>query len=250
MATLIKDLVFRILAGLRMYPNIIFTLNPLKIYEFKELTKGINISKDDRILDLGCGGGLHSFLLGRRCKEITGIEVSEAAVKGAERKSKKLKKRIKSSFIHTRIEEARIEEESYDKIFSICVIEHITNYVDVLKEMYRILKKQGQIVFSVDCLETIEDSNLLEKHRRDHFVEKYFRRGELEALLKEIGYSKVEVYPIFRSSFAKKLFIDGIRSKFRYSLISSLINYLRLVYHETRFEGGGKGLFLIAKCNK
>ncbi len=245
---MLKEIILWILIQLRIYPNILFTLNPFKMYEFKELKKGVNFSKDDRILDLGCGSGLHSLLLGKKCKEITGIEVSEEAIAEANRKSKKLKIRIK--FIRSRIEEAQFDGESFDKIFSICVIEHISNYTEVLKEVYRILKKQGQIIFSVDCLETIEDAKLLKKHKKDHYVEKYFGHLELITLLRAIGYSKIDVYPIFRSPFAKKLFIQGIKDKFRYGFINSIINYLRLVYNEAKFRNENKGLFLIAKCYK
>lgn len=59
------------------------------------------------------------------------------------------------------------------------MIEHISNYVEVLREAYRILKKDGQMIFSVDCLESIEDNELLEKHKKEHYVEKYFKREEL-----------------------------------------------------------------------
>jgi len=61
---IIKYFILRILIYLRIYPNILFTFMPFKIYEFKELQKGIKFSKNEIILDIGCGSGLQTMLIG------------------------------------------------------------------------------------------------------------------------------------------------------------------------------------------
>ncbi len=246
----LKNVILWILIQLRIYPNVFFLSNPLKIYEFKELIKGIKFSNDDQILDLGCGSGLQTLLLGEAGNEITGVEVSEKEVAIARRKSEQLVSRIKSRFLCTKLEDADFEDESFDKIFSICVIEHISNYNEVLRETYRILKKQGQMTFSVDCLEPIEDKDLLEKHKKDHFVVKYFKADELKKLLEEAGFTEIDIYPIFNSSFAKNLFINGINNQFRYGFLSSIVNYLLLKSKEEQCSEINKGIFLVAKCSK
>ncbi|MBU0517774.1 class I SAM-dependent methyltransferase [bacterium] len=246
----LKNIVLSILIQFRIYPNLFFISNPLKIYEFKELTKNIGISKKDKVLDLGCGAGLQTLILGKKCKEITGVEISESAVASARRKSEKLRNRINSRFLCSKLEDAKLEDESFDKVFSICVIEHISNYEEVLKEIHRILKKQGQIVFSVDCLETITDSDLIEKHKKDHFVVKYFGIEELKTLLENTGFNKVDIYPIFKGPLARKLFVEGIKNQFRYGFISSIMSYLALRKDEERCADLDKGIFLVAKCTK
>ena len=245
-----KNVIRWILIQLRIYPNVFFLSNPLKIYEFKELIKGIKFSNDDQILDFGCGNGLQTLLLGEKCREITGVDVSENEVAKAKRKSEKLINRIKSRFLCTKLEEAGFKNESFDKVFSICVIEHISNYTEVLREIYRVLKKRGQMIFSVDCLEPIKDSDLLEKHRKDCFVVKYFNADELKKLLADTGFTKIDIYPIYKSSFAANLFVAGVNNRFRYGFLSSIVNYLLLRNKEEQCSEINKGIFLVAKCSK
>lgn len=250
---IIKILIFRILIYFRLYPHIFFSFMPFKIYEFIELQRGIEFSRDELILDIGCGGGLQTILLGERCKKIIGIEISEKAVATAKYLSQyisKSKKRFNSEFRCVKIEDAGFESEEFDKIFSICVIEHIPNYAEVLKEAYRILKKDGQMLFSVDSLETIEDNKLLEKHKREHFVEKYFKKEELKTLLEEIGFRNIDIYPIFKSEFAKKFFSKGINNNFHYDHLRAILAFYLLRYKEKRCVDEDKGIFLIAKCYK
>ena len=124
------------------------------------------------------------------------------------------------------------------------------NHYEVLKETHRILKKDGQMIFSVDSLETIEDSELVKKHKKDHFVEKYFRLNEMWVTLEEMGFNRIEVYPIFMSEYARRLFIKGIRNKFRYGYLGWILPYVLLRYKEKHATEEGKGIFLIVKCKK
>ena len=151
---------------------------PFKIFEFKELQKGIKFSSSELILDIGCGRGLQTMLLGKKCKRITGIDTSNEAIAAAKRISQYLKGRNNCEFKCVKIENANLENEYFDKIFSICVLEHISNYDEILREAYRVLKNDGQMIFSVDTLEAIEDNDLVKKHRKEQFVKKYFKKEE------------------------------------------------------------------------
>lgn len=245
----LSRIVLKILKYFKIYPQVFFIFNPFKIYEFKELTRELNFSKDEIILDIGCGDGLQTILIGKRCKKIIGIDISEKSIEKAKYLSLHTKERINSEFHCVKIENAEFENEYFDKVFSICVIEHIPNYVDILKEAYRILKKDGQMIFSVDSLDTIEDE-LLEKHRKKYFVEKYFKKDELKIILEDVGFIKVDIFPIFKSNFAKKLFIKGINNTFQYNIIYQILIYIFLIYSENQCIDEKKGIFLIVKCSK
>lgn len=161
-----------------------------------------------------------------------------------------MKKRINAEFCCLKVEDAEFENENFDKIFSICVLEHIRNYIEVLSEANRVLKKNGQMVFSVDCLESIEDNEILEKHKKEHYIEQYFRKEELETILGEIGFRRVNIYSIFQSDFAKKLFIAGVNNEFHYGYLRSIIAYFILHYKEKRCADENTGVILIVKCHK
>ena len=238
-------------------PNIYFTFKPIKIYEFKEIIKDVKFSKTDIILDIGCGQGIPAMLIGKKCEKIYGIDISKRALCIAKIRANYLKKKVRSEFKYVRLENARFKKEYFDKIFSICVLEHISNYIKVLKEVYRVLKQGGQFLLSVDSLETIDDEKLLNYHKQKCYIENYFRKNDLKQILKEIGFKKIIIYPIFRSDYAKTLYfkyLEAIKSpssrlnKFRRLLF--IYHFIILKHRESRCLNKGKGIYLIAKCYK
>ncbi len=247
---LYKRVILRLLIFIRLYPHILFTFSPFKIYEFAELQRVLKFSGDEIILDIGCGSGLQTMLIGMRCKKVIGIDISEKAITTAKNVSHYMKGKINSEFYCVKLENAKFENEWFDKIFSFCVIEHISNYIEVIREAHRILKNDGQMIFSVDALETIQDDKLLEKHKKQHFVEQYFKKEELETILKEIGFKKIEIYPIFKSNFARELFIKKIINGSRFGLLSPIFLYGVLKFEEYKCKDEKKGIFLIVKCIK
>lgn len=247
---ILKRIIFRI-------PNIYFSFKPIKIYEFKEIIKDIKFSKEDITLDIGCGHGIPAMLIGKKCKKIYGIDISKRSLTIAETRANFLRKKVKSEFKHTRLENAKFEKEYFDKIFSICVLEHINNYLEVMNEIYRILKKGGQFLFSVDSLETINDEDRLNYHIEKCNIEHYFRKKELTQILKQIGFKRINIYPIFKSKYAETLYfkyLEAIKTpnnqlnKFKRFLF--IFHYLLLKFNEYKASNKEKGIYLIVKCYK
>ncbi|MEK6647638.1 MAG: class I SAM-dependent methyltransferase [Candidatus Firestonebacteria bacterium] len=243
-----KRLIIKILTFFRLFPCISYTRTPFKIYEYLELLKGVIISKDDVILDIGCGLGLQTMLLGMKCKKVYGIDISQEAIDETKFISNLLRKRINSEICCVKLENAKFGNETFDKIFSFSVIEHIPNYVEVLKEAYRTLKHNGMMIFSVDSLRNIPDE-LLEKHKKQYFVQKYFDKNELQLILSEIGFRSNDCYYIFRSNYAKDLFIKGLNINFRFGFLYSIIACSILKIKELRCNADS-GIFLVVKCIK
>ncbi len=246
----LKKVLLRLLIFFRLYPHIFFTFSPFKIYEFEELQRGLKFSNDEIFLDIGCGSGLQTMLIAKKCKKVIGIDISEKAITAAKSTSQYMKGRINSEFRCVKLENADFEPEYFDRIFSFCVIEHISNYIEVLKEAHRILKNNGKMIFSVDSLETIKDEELLNKHKKKHFVEKYFKKEELKIILEDIGFKRIEIYPIFKSKFARELFIDKAINGSHFGFVIPILTYGVLRYEEYKYKDEDKGIFLIAKCYK
>jgi ubiquinone/menaquinone biosynthesis C-methylase UbiE len=236
------------LIRLRAYPHIFFVRSGHKIYEFNECTRNVNFLPSDIVLDVGCGTGTQTFCIGKKCSHIVGLDVSANNIAFAEARGLKLRGRISSEFICSKLENANFPDNHFDKIISVCVIEHISNYEEVIGEIYRILKPGGTFVFSVDSLTTIESPELLAKHKVDNFVEKYFSAKELNVLLDKNNFKNKTICPILRSEYAKKLFIKGIDTQFKLRQ-TFFIDYLKLRYNERRTMSK-QGLFLVCKCSK
>ncbi len=100
-----------------------------------------NIKLKDPVLDLGCGFGEFSGVVFNQIE--MGIDINKDELDQA-LKGKKYKK--------VEWGDARrmpFKSSTYNTVVSVSVIEHITNSEEVLKEVHRVLKKNGLFVFSV-----------------------------------------------------------------------------------------------------
>lgn len=233
----------------RLYPHIYFSGNPFKIVEYDSMMRSARPSEDDVILDLGCGAGLQTALLGRKARRVIGVDVSEGAIGRARTDPYLVKGAVHIEFICSSLMEARFENEMFDKIYSFCVLEHIPDYRQVLQECFRILKPAGWMVFSVDGLATIDNPELKRKHALDQKVLRYFTPQSLTEDLLAAGFRDVGVQPMFRGRLARRLFEKGILNGFkcRYShavVLSWLLRCSEIV------RRGPDGIFLLVTCRK
>jgi 2-polyprenyl-3-methyl-5-hydroxy-6-metoxy-1,4-benzoquinol methylase len=240
------NFIFKFLQFIKIYPNIIFSKNPFKIVEFFELTKDMsNDKKTSQILDIGSGFGLQTVLLSK-WGNVIGIDPYSNEI------NEKLHKKYKKvKFYKNRLEEIYKEFDSFDYIFSFSVLEHIPNYIENLEIAFSLLKPNGKLIFSCDALESIKNSDIINQHRTNHNVVKYFKRNELKNILEKIGFKNVEIYPLFTNDFAKEKFIEGIKNNFNnFNYINSYFLSKKLRKKETLDDNKSEGLFLIVKADK
>ena len=109
----------------------------------------VSLDHASSILDLGCGYGNDLFSLGQRCgpdARLTGID---SAFKPIERAREKTSSDPRFAFIHKDIESGLpFEDESFDVVWSCNLLECIKDKDALLSEVSRVLKPDGQVVFS------------------------------------------------------------------------------------------------------
>jgi 2-polyprenyl-3-methyl-5-hydroxy-6-metoxy-1,4-benzoquinol methylase len=246
----LKKAVLKILMKFGLYPHIRFTYSPFKILEFQEMLNRVDFRGDERTLDIGCGDGLHTLLLGEHVGHITGIDVNSSFVADARNFAAAYTHKAQADFRDQPLEDIAFENDHFDLVFSICVIEHITNHEEVLRECLRIMKPGAKIVFTVDTLETIEDEALIRKHRNDHHVVRYFRQDSLRELLTGIGFEVHETQNLFRSDLARDLFTRGIRQGFNFGRFRCTSLARELAVAEAAAPRDAAGTFLLAVASK
>lgn len=107
-----------------------------KAYLLKMLPEGGDI------LDVGCGVGnmLQQFRDSQQFKG-SGIEISLDAAKTARRKG--------LNVYEGNLIEAKLKEESFDAVILLYVLEHVSNPLELLNEINRILKNRGFLFLAV-----------------------------------------------------------------------------------------------------
>lgn len=99
---------------------------------------------DKKVLMIGCGTGEETILLNEfGAKEIVGIDLSEISIKIAKETYPNY------SFFVGDMHDLPFEDESFDFVYSSLAIHYSSNPEKVYKEINRVLKKDGYLLFSV-----------------------------------------------------------------------------------------------------
>ncbi len=224
--------------------------NPFKIYEYQQLVGGAKLEPSDEVLDFGCGSGRQACLLAKRSRRVVGVDVSPSEIEKAGLYAFRYGVEKKVEFRCGQIEKLDLGRECFDKIFSFSVLEHVPNYEEALGVFLSVLKPGGSLIMSVDSLAPIADNNILEQHRDDHSVLRYFTPQELETLLTRLGYRHVEITSLFTSRYAVRLFERSVITGFNFHRWKKFVAYWRLAIAE-RFAGAsGGGIFLCVRAIK
>lgn len=183
--------------------------------------------KDDhvKILDAGSGFGQYTYYLSRKNKnwDITGVDVKEEQVEDCN----SFFKAIHKQHVIFRVADLTTfnEENRYDLVLSVDVMEHILEDVKVFENLHRAMKPGGLLVIS-----TPSDQGGSDVHDHDHesFIDEHVRDGynidEIQLKLKSAGFRRTEArydygvpgkiswklsmkYPILMLNFSKLLFI-------------------------------------------
>ncbi len=159
------------------------------------MTKMGGITKDSKVLELGCGTGEFSKLLAETGANLTAVDISPDLLDLAK---EKLKDHPNVSLLIDDIEVLdKVDDGSFDNIVGNSILHHV-NYEESLKRSYAKLKEGGSIFFSEPNMVNPQiaiQKNIpfIKKIMGDSPDEIAFFRWKVEALLKKIGYKNVVV---------------------------------------------------------
>ena len=205
----------------------------LEIYEKVHYSRGEHIQEVDaillwyagngRILDIGCSGGLHALELATRGYDVTGLDVERSAIELARRRS--IDAGVKADFFIADIEKVDLGcLGRFDLVFSLGnVISHIPkkSLLAVLAKIRSCLERDGIFLFDILIIgekfpEEVHEKDLgiIWKRRVDRKTGEIFLRGifenfgvtqdfrvwghtreEMVGMLKETGFSRIDVSP-------------------------------------------------------
>jgi len=110
---------------------------------WRNYLKHLNFQAQDKVLEVGCGPGVLLDRLGLKYKfSGVGLDASSKAIDIA----KSDKAWFKNEYLIGSAEKLPFGKESFDKVITFDVLEHLKNQTQAIKEMVRVLKPNGKIL--------------------------------------------------------------------------------------------------------
>ena len=145
-----------------------------------------------RLLDVGCGNGMHTLKAARRCAEVAGIDADLASLGVARRTAGRLGL-SNVAFAAANLEEGLpVAPARFDLVLCLDLLEHVYKRDLVLTEIRRVLKPSGVLLLAVPNRATawkrrLERAGLPFYSDPDHKIE--YTLDELRAELERNGFT-------------------------------------------------------------
>jgi ubiquinone/menaquinone biosynthesis C-methylase UbiE len=139
------------------YKQVGWTSRKSMMAKFNTALKIVEINEEDYVLDIGCGNGMfEKVFMAKYSKPIYAIDISDEELKLA-------KKRCPECWYEKlSITDIAYPDETFNVIFCIGVLQNFNGSVDkTLKEIYRVLRKDGEIfIITLDSKCKVPDNKL------------------------------------------------------------------------------------------
>jgi len=159
--------------------------------ESREIPRLLGLKSNAHVLEIGSGSGRYALTIAESIGcEMLGVDVNEFAVENANRLATKAGLSDRVRFQSCDVSKSLpFESASFDAAFSNDVICHIPDRLALLRELHRVLKPGGKLLFS-DALViggTISHQEIAARSSIGYYL--FSPAGENERLLAEAGFS-------------------------------------------------------------
>ena len=162
-----------------------------------------DLKKTDVVIDLGCSNGQHSLRVAKKCKNIIGVDHDIDQLKIA--KAMKQRQKIKNArFVEYDLEKKLPFDDNYfDKVMCLDVLEHIERRKQLLTEIKRILKPKGiafMVIPNADTSWKKLQKRLGLNYYSDPDHKTEYRLPEIKKLLRQTGFKLKSLKPVIFDS--------------------------------------------------
>ncbi len=152
----------------------------------------ITINNDDKIIDLGCGGGVNiEEFLKLTKNNVDGLDYSEVSVSQSIKRNKEAIDAGRCKVIQADVRDMPIDDETYDLVSAFETIYFWPNINETFKEVSRIINPNGRFIIAQET-----DGNNPEDETWIHKVEgiRVYTAPELKEYLLNAGFKSVESF--------------------------------------------------------
>lgn len=116
--------------------------NPVRLAYLREkIAEKFTLNSDLKILDVGCGGGLVAEPFARMGADVTAIDASEKNIAVAKIHAEK--SRLKINYRNCAAEDLAQENQKFDVVLALEIIEHVADVENFVKSCAALLKPNG-----------------------------------------------------------------------------------------------------------
>jgi len=148
-----------------------------KIHHCEIILNTLAHLKPKKVLDIGCAKGFLVYLFNQKEIQACGIDVSRYAIENAPDKIKN-----KLSVVNIENDRFPYEEEYFDLIIGLDMLEHLGSFENMLKECDRVLKRGGYLFFTTPVprsWDATHDITHINIHPREFWIKLFRQYGFL-----------------------------------------------------------------------
>ena len=153
--------------------------------------KHLNISPDDVILDIGCGGGMNINRMAQGAKKVYGVDYSIESVNLSKEVNEDLIKEGRVEVHEGNVMDLPFEDNSFDIVTAFETVYFWPDIVKSFGEVKRVLKPGG--MFLIGC-EANGTNNLAMKFFDKVVDMTFYEDNDLVGFLKSNGFKEITVY--------------------------------------------------------
>lgn len=162
--------------------------------------------RGEYILDVACGDGYYSRKMAASGARVAAIDLEPSRIRNA----RTYHNVPGVDYWLADAEALPFPDRTFDKVVSVCALEHFHDPQSAITEMRRVLKPGGILVLHVDSFTYRNISpELREHHRVNYYVQNFFSIDSLGKLLRNASFSIDKYKYAFNSPLTHRLFAWG-----------------------------------------
>lgn len=240
-------MLLKIAKSIELYLPVADRLSLNKALELRVLSRYLELRPGERILDVACGSGYWTRKLAATCGcTAVGIDLSETEIAVAQRHHSG----AHCTYLQSSAETLPFPTATFDKVISVCALEHFSSDTAALAEMARVLKPGGILGISVDSMSGPFVTESYRKwHAQEHFVRNYYDLDSFRTKLQGAGFLPLEHRYLLTSRFTCWAFRLNRRYRFPVAFLIPVLYPLSRLCDALDGSHDG-GLILALKARK
>lgn len=180
-----------------------------------------NLIRGKKVLDIAVGTGLHSVVFAENGAEVTGIDLTEFAIRQAQKNAKV--RDLKIDFIQMDAQNMSFADSTFDFVNAWGCLMHMPDTEKAISEIYRTLKHDGSILaymynrnswpfwFNIIILRGVFLAGLIRywgdiirltsrysdgSHKKGNMLTKFYTVKQVSNFFSKAGFREVDVFPL------------------------------------------------------